>query len=484
MMEKTVKASKYPQLYQWIDGNKLSGEGRDVTAVLDPADGSSLGDMPHATAADLDAALTSSAKAFKTWRTVPAWTRAEIIVKAAALLRERADVIAHALTLEVGKPLGESHMELGLTLDSMLWCAEEAKRIYGRTVEARNPNGRAIVSREPIGPVAAFSPWNLPALLTGRKIAAALAAGCTMIIKPSEETPGSCLLIAQAFADAGLPDGVLNVVMGDPDMISRTLIGSPVIRKVSFTGPTPVGKHLAALAAEQVTPVTMELGGHAPVIVCDDADIDATVAMSVPNKFFNAGASCIAPTRFFIQDSVFDEFVAKFTAAATALKVGHGLESSTQMGPLANERRLAAMERLIGDAVERGAKLATGGNRIGTQGFYFEPTVLVDVPEDALIMRDEPFGPVATMSRFNDLEDVIERANSVPFGLGSYAFTASLKRANRLADGLESGMVGVNTYMLGMPESPFGGVKQSGYGSENGIEGIDAYLVTKFTNYA
>jgi succinate-semialdehyde dehydrogenase/glutarate-semialdehyde dehydrogenase len=484
MMEKIMNQSTYPQLYQWIDGKKLSGEGRKVTAVLDPADGSSLGDMPHATAADLDAALASSAKAFKTWRKVPAWTRADIITKAALLVRERAEPLARTLTLEVGRPLGESRMEVGMTVDSMLWCAEEAKRIYGRTVEARNPDGRAIVSREPIGPVAAFSPWNLPALLTGRKMAAALAAGCTMIIKPSEETPGSCLLIAQAFAEAGLPDGVLNVVMGDPDMISRTLIGSSVIRKVSFTGPTPVGKHLAALAAEQVTPVTVELGGHAPVIVCDDADIDAAVALSVPNKFFNAGASCVAPTRFFIQDSVFDEFVAKFTAAAKALKVGPGLESSTQMGPLANERRLAAMEHLIGDAVERGAKLATGGKRIGTQGFYFEPTVLVDVPEDALIMHDEPFGPVASMLRFTDLDEVIERANSVPFGLGSYAFTASLKRANRLADGLESGMVGINTYMLGMPETPFGGVKQSGYGSENGTEGIDAYLVTKFTNYA
>ena len=477
-------SSDYIPLYQWIDGQKLSGEGRETSNVLNPFDGSVLGAMPHASAADLQAALESSERAFKVWRAVPAWERAGIILKATELLRERVDQLALMLTLEVGKPLAESRMELGLTFDSMVWAGEEAKRIYGRTVEPRLPHGRAIISREPIGPVAAFAPWNVPALLTGRKIAAALAAGCSMIIKPSEETPATCLLIAQAFADAGLPAGVLNVVLGDPSFISHTLISSPIIRKVSFTGPTPVGKQLAALAAQNVTPVTMELGGHAPVIVCDDADIDTVIAYSVPNKFFNAGASCIAPTRFYVQDAVYDAFVEKFTAAASAIKVGSGLDPDTNMGPLANERRLIAMERLIADAVAHGGKITTGGKRIGDQGFLWEPTVLVDVPESAAIMNDEPFGPVAIISRFTTVEEAIEKGNRLPFGLAAYAFTASLARASLLADSLESGMLGINTYYFGMPEAPFGGVKQSGYGSENGTEGIDAYLVTKFTNYA
>lgn len=479
-----MSVSAYTPLYQWIDGQKLAGEGRDVSAVLNPFDGSVLGEMPHATAVDLQAALESTARAFKVWRKVPAWQRAAVIEKAVSLLREREEALALALTLEVGKPLAESRMELNLTFESMIWCAEEAKRIYGRTLESRIPNGRSVVSREPIGPVAAFAPWNVPALLTGRKIAAALAAGCSMIIKPSEETPATCLMIAEAFADAGLPAGVLNVVLGDPAFISDTLIKSKIIRKVSFTGPEPVGKHLAKLAAENITPVTMELGGHAPVIVCDDADIDATVAASVPNKFFNAGASCIAPTRFYVQDAVFDEFVTKFTAAAKKIRVGNGQEPSTQMGPLANPRRLASMQRLISDAVEKGAKLTTGGKRIGGAGLLWEPTVLIDVPETALIMNEEPFGPVATICRFSELDDAIASANRLPFGLGAYAFTSSMARAHLLADSIESGMVGINTYYFGMPEGPFGGVKQSGYGSESGIEGIDAYLVTKFTNYA
>ncbi|WP_010543587.1 NAD-dependent succinate-semialdehyde dehydrogenase [Sphingomonas elodea] len=476
-------SSSYIPLYQWIDGQKLSGDGRATSDILNPFDGSVLGAMPHATAADLQAALESSQRAFQQWRKVPAWERSEIILNATALIKERIEQFAMMLTLEVGKPLAEAQMEMNLTVQSMVWAGEEAKRIYGRTVESRLPNGRAIIAREPVGPVAAFAPWNVPALLTGRKIAAALAAGCSMIIKPSEETPATCLMIAEAFADAGLPAGVLNVVLGDPAMISTTLISSPIIRKVSFTGPEPVGKQLAALAAQNVTPVTMELGGHAPVIVCDDADIDTVVAFSVPNKYFAAGASCIGPTRFYVQDSVYDAFVEKFTAAAGAIKVGSGLDPETNMGPLANERRLHAMERLIGDAVANGGKITTGGKRIGDAGYLWEPTVLVDVPETAKIMNDEPFGPVAIISRFSTVEEAIEKANRLPYGLASYAFTASLSRANQLADSLESGMVGINTYYFGMPEAPFGGVKQSGYGSENGTEGIDAYLVTKFANF-
>ena len=406
-----MSSPEYTPLYQWIDGERLPGDGRDTSDVINPFDGSVIGVMPHATDADLEAALQSSQRAFRQWRKVPAWERAAIILKAVDLMRERLERFARVLTLEVGKPLAEARMEMGLTIESMVWAGEEAKRIYGRTVESRLPHGRATISREPIGPVVAFAPWNVPALLTGRKIAAALAAGCSMIIKPSEETPGSCLMIAEAFADAGLPAGVLNVVLGDPAHISHTLISSPIIRKVSFTGPTPIGKQLAALAAQQVTPVTMELGGHAPVIVCDDAEIDAVVAFSVANKFFNAGASCIAPTRFYVQDAVYDAFVAKFTAATRAIRVGNGLDPETGMGPLANERRLAAMERLIADAIAHGGELATGGKRIGDAGLLFEPTVLVDVPETAQIMNDEPFGPVAIMSRFTEIDEAIASAN-------------------------------------------------------------------------
>jgi succinate-semialdehyde dehydrogenase/glutarate-semialdehyde dehydrogenase len=403
----TMNTTIYPSLYQWINGQRLSGNGREVSTVLNPFDSSVLGEMPHATEADLNSALGAAAKAFKIWREVPAWERSAIIENAVSLLRERSSALADILTLEVGKPRAESQMEINLTLDSMQWCAEEAKRIYGRTLEPRATHGRAIVSREPVGPVAAFAPWNVPALLTGRKIAAALAAGCSIIIKPSEETPASCLMIAEAFADAGLPAGTLNVVLGEPAFISRTLIASKVIRKVSFTGPESVGRHLAKLAADNITPITMELGGHAPVIVCDDADIDATVAASVPNKYFNAGASCIAPTRFYVQDAVFDEFVAKFSATAKEIKVGNGFDATTKMGPLANARRLNSMQRLIADAMEHGAKLVTGGKRIGAHGFFWEPTVLAEVPEDAAIMNEEPFGPVAMISRFSTLDEAI-----------------------------------------------------------------------------
>jgi succinate-semialdehyde dehydrogenase/glutarate-semialdehyde dehydrogenase len=474
----------YPTLHQWIDGQKLSGNGREVSQVINPANGAVIGEMPHATDADLEAALESSARGFQVWRATRAWDRAAVLYKAAALMRERKNALALALTMEVGKPLWESAWEIEFTADCLVWHAEEAKRIYGRTVESRTPHGRAIVSREPIGPVAGFAPWNLPVLLTARKIAAALAAGCSMIMKPSEETPGTGLMIAEIFADAGLPAGVLNVVVGDPEVISRTLVGSQTIRKVSFTGPTHVGKMLAVMAAQNVTPVTMELGGHAPVIICDDADIDAAVQMAVPNKFLNAGASCVSPSRFILQDGIYDSFVDKFTAAAKALKVGDPMAEGTQMGPLANARRLDAMERHIKDGVERGARLTTGGNRIGNEGFFFEPTVLAEVPEDALIMNEEPFGPIAAMTRFSDLDDAIVRANRLPFGLGAYAFTASQAQAAKLADEIESGMVGINTFSIATAETPFGGVKQSGYGSENGAESVNAYLVTKFTNYA
>jgi succinate-semialdehyde dehydrogenase/glutarate-semialdehyde dehydrogenase len=483
-LELNVNEFAYPDLYLWIGGKKISAQGRDHTEVLNPATGKLLGQMPHATEADLAAALESSSRAFKMWRSTQAWDRAAVLSRAAALMRERTQAFARAASLEVGKPIGEAAWEVTFTADNLEWHGEEAKRIYGRVIESRLPHGRALVTREPVGPVAAFAPWNLPVLLTARKIAAAIAAGCSIIMKPSEETPGTCIMLAELFADAGLPAGVLNVVLGDPAFISRTLIGSSIIRKVSFTGPTHVGKLLAELAAQHVIPVTMELGGHAPVIICDDADVDAAVSQALPNKFLNAGASCVSPSRFFVQDGVYDEFVTKFAAGSKALKVGDPLADGTQMGPLANARRLDAMELLIKDAVDRGARLVTGGKRIGNEGYFFEPTVLADVTDEARIMNEEPFGPVAALSRFNDLDTAIARANRLPFGLGAYAFTGSIAQAHKLADEIESGMIGINTFAIAAAETPFGGVKQSGYGSEAGAEAIDSYLVTKFVAYA
>jgi succinate-semialdehyde dehydrogenase / glutarate-semialdehyde dehydrogenase len=473
-------ANGYTPLYLWIDGQRFHGEGRDSNRVLNPSTGDVLAEMPHARVADLDLAVEAATRAFRTWRKVGAWERAAIFRKAAELIRERADTIARVLTLEEGKPLFESRWEVGAIADIIDWQAEEGKRIYGRVLPPRSSHGRAFVVREPVGPVAAFTPWNLPIFLTGRKIATAMAAGCTIVIKPAEETPASCLLLAEAFADAGLPGGVLNVVLGDPNLISTHLVSSESIRKISFTGSTKVGKHLARLAADGVKRITMELGGHAPVIVCNDADIDAAVGASVPNKYFNAGQICISPTRFYVQSGVHDAFVERLKTAAENLVVGDGLDTSTQMGPLANSRRMDAMDRHVADALKRGARLETGGKRTGKAGHYWNPTVLSQVPDQALVMNDEPFGPLAAIAAFDNLEDVVEQANRLPYGLAAYAFTSSASQAAMLSDELEAGLVGINTFNVAVPEGPFGGVKQSGYGSEGGTEGIDAFLVPKF----
>jgi succinate-semialdehyde dehydrogenase/glutarate-semialdehyde dehydrogenase len=473
-------AKGYTPLHLWIDGQKLSGGGRDASLVLNPSTGDVLAEMPHANGADLANAVGAAERGFKTWRAVGAWDRAAILRRAAELVRQRAELFARVLTLEEGKPLFESDWEVGAIAEIIEWQAEEGRRLYGRVLQPRTRHGSAQVLREPVGPVAAFAPWNLPLFLTGRKIATALGAGCSVIIKPAEETPASCLLLAQAFADAGLPAGVLNVVLGEPSMISTYLVTSEVIRKVSFTGSTAVGKHLARLAADGVKRITLELGGHAPVIVCDDADIDATVAASIFNKYFNAGQICISPTRFYVQDAVYPAFVEKLTAATAAVTVGDGLDRNTQMGPLANGRRMNAMHLHLSDAVKTGAKLRTGGGRIGQQGFYWQPTVLSDVPDSALVMNEEPFGPVAAVAPFSTVDEVVEKANRLPYGLAAYAFTRSATRAALFSDALESGLVGLNTFNVAPPEGPFGGVKQSGYGSEGGSEGIDSYLVPKF----
>ena len=388
------------------------------------------------------------------------------------------------MTMEQGKPIAESTGETNIAADVTDWFAEEARRAYGRVIPARAGNVLSIVVREPVGPVAAFTPWNFPINQAVRKVAAALAAGCSIIVKGPEETPASCMEFVRCYADAGLPAGVVNLVFGVPSEVSEYLIPHPAIRKISFTGSTAVGKHLAALAGTHMKRATMELGGHAPAIVFGDADIDAAVKILSANKFRNAGQVCVAPTRFLVHDSVYEPFVEKFTAVAKGMKVGDGLDASTQMGPLASSRRVDAMEAFVADAKSHGATVRTGGNRIGNAGFFFEPTVMTDVPKSARLMNEEPFGPIAPIARFTSYDEVIAEANRLPYGLAAYAYTRSGKTAAALGADIESGMVSINHHGIALPETPFGGMKESGYGSEGGVEGLDAYLATKFVTQA
>lgn len=474
----------YDPLYLFIDGEWLDAEERATAAVINPATQRELGRVPLANAADLDRALETAQRAFDVWRhTVPA-ERARILKRAADLMRDRSAHIATLMTLEEGKPLAESADEVLRAADYFEWFAEEARRIDGRVVPSNRPGVQQLVKRQAIGPVAAFTPWNFPAITPARKLSAALAAGCSVIIKPGEESPATALALARALDDAGLPKGVLQVVFGVPDDVSRHLIASPVIRKVTFTGSVPIGRLLSARAAEGVKPITLELGGHGPVLVFDDADVQKAAVEGAANRFRGTGQICISSTRFLIQRDVYDEFAGYFVAAARALKVGDGMQPGTQVGPLANERQLQKMEALVADAVARGARVLTGGKRIDGEGFFFEPTVLADVPMDARVMHEEPFGPIAVLMRFDTLADGLAEANRLPYGLSAYAFTESARTAIAVADGLEAGMIGINQYRIVATELPFGGMKESGHGSEGGAEGIAYYLTNKFISQA
>jgi succinate-semialdehyde dehydrogenase/glutarate-semialdehyde dehydrogenase len=472
----------YTSLEHYIDGNwvKPSGKSQDV---INPANSKTIGELGLASRSDLDKALAAVDKGFKTWRKVSAYERGKILRKAADLVRSRADEIAKVLTQEQGKVLAEAKMELVSAADIIDWFAGEGQRAYGRIIPARADGVRNMVIMEPIGPVAGFAPWNFPVTQAVRKIAASLAAGCSIIIKCPEETPGSPIGLVKCFHDAGVPPGVINLVYGVPAEISEYLIPSPIIRKVSFTGSVPVGKHLNALAASHMKRATMELGGHAPVLVFDDADIDGAAKLMGAFKYRNAGQVCVSPTRFFVHDKVYDKFVGQFIDIAKNTKVGDGLEADTKMGPLANPRRVNAIEGFIADAQDKGAKVAAGGKRIGNQGNFFEPTVLTDVPDNARIMNEEPFGPVAVMLRFKETDDVLARANKLPFGLASYAFTKNANTATKIADALDSGMVTINHFGIALPETPFGGVKDSGFGHEGGIEGLNVYMQAKFVSH-
>ncbi|SMC86682.1 NAD-dependent succinate-semialdehyde dehydrogenase [Rhizobium sp. RU36D] len=480
-----MQAHSYGELKLFVDGEWLGAEGRVTEDVINPATGEPIAALPHATAEDLDRAVAAASRAFKAWRVTTAYDRAKIIRKAADILRERTNEIAPRMTMDQGKPIGEAIQEVHISADILDWTADEGRRTYGRVIPSRVSGARWLVTREPVGPVAGFTPWNFPGIIPARKISAALATGCTMVIKPSEETPSTVLEIARALDDAGLPKGVLNVVHGKPSDVSEHLIASDGIRKITFTGSTAVGKQLAVLAAQAgVKRTTMELGGHAPVLIFEDADIDLAIKVMAFAKFRNAGQVCISPTRFYVHDSVHDRFVEGFAKAAAALKVGDGLDPASQMGPLANSRRVPAMERMVADAVQRGAKVKTGGERGSNRGYFFAPTVVSDVPQDALAMNEEPFGPLAVTARFSSFDEVIEQANRLPYGLASYAFTQSARTAAMLGDAIEAGMLGINNNAISMTETPFGGVKQSGYGSEGGSEGMDAYLVTKFISHS
>ena len=469
----------YSDVKLFINGEWTTGSSGKSEPIVNPATGQVLARLAHAGTADLDEALHAADKGFKVWRKVSGFERSKLLRKAGDIIRSRADEIAALMTQEQGKPLAEAKMETMLAGDIMDWFAEEARRTYGRIVPARADGVMQLVVKEPVGPVAAFTPWNFPINQAVRKVSAALAAGCSVILKGPEETPASVAALVKAYADAGLPAGVLNLVWGVPSEISEYLIPSPVIRKITFTGSTPVGKKLAALAGQHMKRVTMELGGHAPAIVFGDADVDTAVKQLAASKFRNAGQVCIAPTRFLVHESVYQRFVDGFVKVAAGLKVGDGLDPASRMGPLANSRRLEAMQMLVDDAVAKGAQLLTGGQRIGSTGNFFAPTVLGQVPATARILSEEPFGPIAPIVSFASFDEVVAEANRLPFGLAAYAYTRSAKTVNALGAALESGMVTINHVGFALPELPFGGMKDSGYGSEGGSEAIEAYLNTK-----
>ncbi|MEL6477633.1 MAG: NAD-dependent succinate-semialdehyde dehydrogenase [Pseudomonadota bacterium] len=469
----------YETIELLINGEWQSGQGGSED-IIDPATEEVLGQTPHASAEQLDAALAAADEGFKTWKAMTPLARQAIMAKAADALAADTDRIATNLTREMGKPLFEAKLELGFAIDVLRWYGEEGKRAYGRLIPPRIPGARQMMTKEPVGPCSAFVAWNFPAVNVMRKVAGALGAGCSLIIKPSEETPATAVAIGRALMDAGLPPGVLNIVFGVPDTVSRHVLASPVTKKLSFTGSIPVGKHLQKLAADTLKRCTMELGGHSPVIVFDDADVDKAIEVIGTNKFRNAGQVCISPTRFYVQENAYAKFVDGFAEIAKNLKVGNGLEDGVQMGPLVAERRLEVMQGWVSDAVDKGATVAAGGERIGNKGWFWQPTVLKDVPEDAAIMTEEPFGPVAPVVPFKAMDEVVERANALPFGLASYVFTSDGGKARQMSEALEAGLVGVNHPMVSMPETPFGGVNESGYGSEGGIEGLEAFLRTKF----
>ena len=481
MAVSAFETTDYPDVGLYIGGAWRTAA--DDLPVVNPANEQVVGRLARAGRQDLDDALEAAAEGFAVWSRTAPKDRADVLRRAAAIMRERRAEIGRAITVELGKPYQQAKLEVIRGCEFFEWDAGEAVRTYGRVIPS-GPGINYIVHHQPVGAVAAFSPWNFPMSQPARKVSGALAAGCSIILKPAEETPAGAMHIARAFHDAGLPPGVLNLVYGVPSEISEHLIPHESIRLVAFTGSTAVGRHLTGLASDHMTPVLMELGGHAPVIVCEDTDVRAAAATSAVRKMRNAGQVCTSPTRFLVHDGIYREFLNVFTERAAATVVGDGLAPGVEMGPLANDRRLAAVTELVADARDKGAEVTTGGSRIGTSGYFFEPTVLADVPDDARVMQEEPFGPVAVVNRVGSLDEAIECANSVPFGLAAYGFTNRADYADRMVEGVQAGNLSINTLEASVPETPFGGVKSSGYGREGGVEGLHNYMVVKNVSHS
>ncbi len=460
-----------------------AADGRRME-VVDPATEEPVTRIAQASREDTMAAIEAAAAALPAWRRVPPWDRSAVLRKAATLLADRAEKVARRLTLEVGKPIAQARAEIQATVECIDWYADEARRLYGESLAGRAPGQRFFVVHEPVGVVAAFTAWNFPVVLQARKIAPALAAGCTVVARPAEEGTGAVTEMIRCFVEAGVPPGVLNLLTGLPQEIAETVMDSDLVRKVSFTGSIPIGQHLIRRSADTVKRLSMELGGHAPVIVHEDVDVAEVAAVSAVGKCRNAGQVCVSPTRFFVHRRIKDAFVEHFVAATRRLRLGHGLDPETDVGPLINRRRLEFVEKMVADTVADGGKLLLGGRRPAdlNRGFFFEPTVLDEVPDEARAMREEPFGPIALVTGFEDFDEVVARANALPYGLAAYTFTRSMNTAQRTIDALEVGIVGVNTYVAATTEMPFGGVKHSGFGRENGRQGIQDYLNVKFAN--
>lgn len=463
----------------FIDGEWVEGSEGNRLPIYDPACSNQIGEVCVATEGDLDRALEAAQVGMSDWRNTSPWDKGTILHEASRRLRARAEEVGKSITREQGKPLREAIAEVDRAADFLEWGAAEARRLHNREHTGRTPGSVYQVRHEPIGVVAAFTPWNFPIVQLAKKVAALLAAGCSCVAKPAEETPSSCVMLVEELVSAGVPPRAINLVFGLPDHISSHLIASPIVRKITFTGSVPVGKILAAKAGEHMKPATMELGGHAPVIVFNDVDVGQVAEYLVARKFVNAGQVCVAPTRFYVDHRIHDEFVSRFTALSSKLKVGDGLNPNTTMGPLANQRRVDAVEEMISEAVDKGAKVHLGGKREGNRGFFFSPTVLSDVSPDCQLMHQEPFGPVAPVCRFDDEAEVLTRANALNFGLSSYLFTSDERRQRRMAEYLQAGVIGVNNVPFHLPELPFGGWKDSGYGTEGGIEMLQSYLRTK-----
>jgi succinate-semialdehyde dehydrogenase/glutarate-semialdehyde dehydrogenase len=473
----------YENFGLFIDGSWRAHGGHGTLDVVDPATGETIGMAPAAAKADVEEAIAAAARGLEVWRSTPAWTRADLLHAVADRMSERTEEAARRITLETGKPLAQSRREWALSVDQFRWYAEEARRIYGRIVESRAPGGRIEVLHEPVGVVAAFTAWNFPAVLIARKVAPALAAGCSVIVRPSSEVPGAAMIMVDCLRQAGIPNGVVNLVVGPTSTTYARLVASPVVRKITLTGSTAVGQQMVRDAAATMKRVSMELGGNAPMIVFDDANVDAVLDLAVPTKFANAGQVCVAPDRFYVHESLHDDFVSGFAKRAGSLKLGHGLDEATQMGPLINQRRIDAIEAVIADAEKHGGRIEAGGQRPQGQnkGFFYEPTVISGLPDHAMALAEENFGPIAAITSFAESDEVFQRANAGDFGLSAYVFTRDPTRIREAVSRIESGMVGVNSFALAAAEAPFGGIKLSGMGREGGSEGIFDFLNVKLS---